>query len=120
MPSAIFKPSRLTKQKIAVYVLFFGNLAGIFALWWIGSQYYIANPEGGNLLIALGRICGLLAEYFLLVQLVLIGRIRPLEHLFGFDRLNALHRVIGYSVAAFFLLHPLLLTAGYAESYGVP
>lgn len=120
MPSAIFKPSRLTKQKILVYALFFGNLIGIFALWWIRSRYYIVNPESGNLLVALGRISGLLAEYFILVQLVLIGRIRPLEHLFGFDRLNAFHRIIGYSIVAFFLLHPILLTAGYAQSYGVP
>ena len=106
-------------KKFLVYVIFFGNLIGIFALWWTKSNYYIMNPADGNLLIALGRITGLLGEYFILVQLILIGRIRPVEHLFGFDKLNAVHRFIGYSVLVFLLTHPLLLIAGYAESQGV-
>ncbi len=113
------KPSSTTLKKSFVYLVFFGNIIGIFALWWTNSNFYIMNPGDGNLLIALGRITGLLGEYFILVQLVLIGRIRPIEHLFGFDKLNTVHRFIGYSILTFLLTHPLLLIAGYAQSYNV-
>lgn len=106
-------------KKFLVFLIFFGNLIGIFALWWTKSNFYIVNPADGNIQIALGRITGLLAEYFILTQLMLIGRIRPIEHLFGFDKLNKIHRWIGYSVVSLLLLHPLLLIAGYAQSYGV-
>ncbi len=119
MDSPFKKPSPTTAKKLLIYLIFLGNLIGIFALWWTKSNFYIVNPGDGNLLIALGRIAGLLGEYFILIQLVLIGRIRPIEHLFGFDKLNALHRYIGYSILTFLLTHPLLLIAGYAQSYGV-
>lgn len=72
------------------------------------------------MLIALGRITGLLGEYFLLVQLVLVGRVRWAEHLFGFDKLNKFHRLIGYSILSLLLTHPLLLTMGYAQASNVP
>lgn len=113
------KPSKMTMKKTIMYLVFFGNIIGIFALWWTKSSFYILNPSDGNLLIALGRITGLLGEYFILTQLILIGRIRPIEHLFGFDKLNAVHRFIGYSVLTFLLAHPLLLIAGNAQSYSV-
>ena len=48
------------------------------------------------------------------MQLVLIGRIRPIERLYGFDKQNILHRSLGYSLALFLLVHPLLLTIGYS------
>ncbi len=113
------RPSTITIKKFLVFFIFFANIIVIFWLWWSKSHYYIQNPADGNLIIALGRITGLLAEYFILTQLILIGRIRPIEHLWGFDRLNKLHRFIGYSVVTFLLIHPLLLTVGYAQSYGV-
>jgi predicted ferric reductase len=109
-------PSLTTIKKFSIYALFVTNIAVIFALWWMNSAYYIHNPEGGNILIALGRIAGLLAEYFLLVQLMLVGRVKWIEHLFGFDRLNAVHRFIGYSIPALLLSHVILLIMGNATA----
>jgi predicted ferric reductase len=115
-----FKPPSATGfKKFLVYFLFFGNLAFIAYLWFVHSNYYIMNPGGGNLYIAIGRILGLWGELFLLVELVLIGRIHWLEGLFGFDRLNMIHRWIGYSILGLLLAHPLFLTVGYAESNAV-
>src|SRR3989344_2037822 len=113
-------PSTTSIKKFLVWFLFFGNLLGIVVLWLTNSSYYIQNPADGNILIALGRITGLLAEYFILVQSMLIGRVRWLEHLFGFDVLNKIHRWIGYSILSLLLTHPLLLTIGNAQANGVP
>jgi predicted ferric reductase len=41
------------------------------------------------------------------------------ERVFGFDKLNAWHRKIGYSLTASILLHPILLVVGYAGEHGV-
>lgn len=112
-------PSRNAVKKFLVCALFFINIVIIVALWWSNSTYYISNPAGGNILIAFGRITGLLAEYFILVQLMLVGRVKWVEHLFGFDRLNAIHRFIGYSIPAFLLGHATLLTLGNAQANNV-
>lgn len=112
-------PNPIRVRKFFIYVLLVSNIIGIFTLWWIKSSYYIHNPADGNMLIALGRITGLLGEYFLLVQLILVGRVRWAEHLFGFDKLNKFHRLIGYSILSLLLTHPLLLTMGNAQANGV-
>lgn len=106
-------------KKFFIYLLLASNIAGIFILWWVNSTYYIHNPEDGNILIALGRIAGLLTQFALLLQLVLVGRIKSIEHLFGFDRLNAVHRFIGYSIPVLLILHVFLLVAGNAQANGV-
>jgi len=113
-------PSPVTLKKLSVYLLFLINLIVIFWLWASGSNYYIGNPSSpGNTYIAFGRITGLLGEYFLLIQLILIGRIRWFEHLFGFDRLNKVHRWIGFSILLLLIAHPLLLILGNSVANGV-
>jgi predicted ferric reductase len=102
-------------KKSIVAVMFFGNLFVILAFWWQGSGPLFTSG-GSATIIALGRLVGLLGELFILVQLVLIGRIRFVEQLFGFDKLNRIHRIIGYTWGASIILHPLLLTIGYAQS----
>lgn len=112
-------PSPFSIKKFFIFIVFFVNLAVIVVLWWTHSSYYLENPEGGNILIALGRVAGLLGEYFLLVMLVLVGRVRWAEHLFGFDKLNKVHRFIGYSILIFLLSHPVLLIVGNAHANNV-
>lgn len=67
----------------------------------------------GSFLIAFGRVTGLMAQYLLLMEVVLIGRIRVLEEAYGFPVLNRLHQVIGKGLLVCILAHPLLLTIGY-------
>lgn len=66
-------------------------------------------------MIVAGRAFGLLAQFFVLVQFVLISRFGPLEKLFGFDRLTKLHRIIGEWVMITLVLHPVLLVIGNAR-----
>jgi predicted ferric reductase len=102
-----------------VIAFLFLNLICIGGFWYDGSGALVTMPwnEGGPG-IALGRIAGLLLQYALLIQLVLIGRIGWIERAFGHDGLNRIHRLLGYSLLALLVLHPLLLSVGYGALNG--
>ncbi len=100
--------------KSFIYLFLAFNLVLIGMLWWHGSGSLFMF-DGTGRMIALGRLTGLLAEACIALQLVLIGRISWIEQVFGHDRMNKLHRIIGYSTAAVLVLHPVLLTIGYAR-----
>ncbi len=103
-------------KKFLLYFVFVLNLAVIFYLWFNGSSNYLsATGINGGRFIAFGRLAGLLAEFFILLQLILIGRITFIEQLFGHDHLNQIHRWVGYGLVIFLLSHPLLLTLGYSQ-----
>lgn len=109
--------NRRPRAKIFWLLMFFVNLAVIVYIWSNGSSsYYITNPDGGNLYIALGRLTGLLTQYLIVIQVFLIGRITFVEQAFGFDRMNRIHRLIGEWIIVFLVAHPLLLTLGTATA----
>lgn len=107
--------SRFTR--VSCVVLLALNVFAIAILWWNGSSTYFFSPVAGGLLIAFGRLAGLLAEMALLFELVLVGRIRFLENAFGFPNMNRLHRTVGGWLVSLIIFHPLLLTLGYAASF---
>lgn len=109
-------PNRRSFQQFLVVVFLLLNLGVIVVLWRHGSLYYLENPAHGNLWRAIGRLAGLLTQYLILLQLLLIGRVPLLERPFGFDKLNGVHRWIGYSVVLLLLSHPLLLTIAGAQA----
>ncbi len=76
----------------------------------------------GSALIAFGRVTGLVSQYLLLMEVVLVGRIRALEEAYGFPALNRLHQTIGKWLLVCIVAHPLLLAAGYGArtSLGIP
>lgn len=97
------------------YSLFAANILVIGGLWWSGSSdFFLAG--GSQRLVALGRLAGLLGQYLILVQLVLVGRIQLLEQAFGHDKLLKPHRWVGYSIGPVLLSHPFFLAVGYAGS----
>ena len=101
--------------------LLLANLAVIYLFWWAHSGIFFSNPwASGSPAIALGRLAGLLLQFVLLIQLVLIGRIAFIERALGFDRLNRLHRLVGYWLVVLIFAHPLLLTIGYGLLNGQP
>jgi predicted ferric reductase len=106
-------------KKYFLYFIFFANLFVTLAFWWHTSGVLLRSGDHSSIIISLGRVVGLLGEFFILVQLVIMGRIRFVEHEFGLDKLNNLHRKIGYTWGSLIILHPLLLTIGYAKSNGV-
>src|SRR3990167_1112601 len=89
------------------------NFFIICAFWWNGSGQLLTRSLG-NALIALGRLSGLLAVYFVLLQVLLIGRSVWIEKTFGLDKLSQVHRLNGKFALFFILLHPFLLTIGYS------
>ncbi len=103
----------LSTKKSVLCSIFFLNLG--FIIWfWLGSSRALLLGAGYMQFIAWGRVAGLIAEYAVLLQLILIGRISWIEQVFGHDRMNRMHRFVGYSVIFFLLAHPTLLIIGYA------
>lgn len=98
-----------------IVILIAANLLVVCGFWGSSSGSMLTDSwSDGGPAIALGRLTGLLLQLTLLIQLILIGRVTFIERALGFDRLNWLHRRIGYSLAALLVLHPLLLTWGYS------
>ena len=106
-------------KKFLLLFALFANFFVTVAFWWHTSGLLITSGESSSILIGLGRLVGLLGELGILTQLVLVGRIRFVERSFGMNKLNNLHRKIGYTWGTLIILHPLLLTIGYAQSNGV-
>ncbi len=101
-------------RKYSVYLAFVLNLAIVFGFWWVRSGSLLLSGEAVATLLSLGRISGLLLVFFVLLQVLLIGRTGWIERLFGFDKLARVHRLSGYSLSAFLVLHPLLTVWSYA------
>ena len=80
------------------------------------------HSPGGSLLsksaaesiLAAGRLAALCAACGILLQLMLIGRVRWLEQSFGLDRLVWVHHKNGLLVLCALIAHPILVTAGHA------
>ncbi len=103
-------------KKLLLYCFLILNVVLIVILWWQGSSGSLwLTGDTTARIISLGRLCGLIAELVIALQLVLIGRITFVEQEFGHDGLNRLHRFNGQAVALFLLAHPLLIVWGYSR-----
>lgn len=99
-------------RKYSLLVIFLINLGVIVWFWWLGSAMFFSDLSG--VFYAFGKLTGLLAAFFVLLQFVLMGRAVWIESAFGLDRLARIHRVNGYLSILFILLHPVFLTISYA------
>ncbi|MFA4943040.1 MAG: ferredoxin reductase family protein [Patescibacteria group bacterium] len=99
-------------KKFFIYSLSLLSLVLIF-WFWIKNSGALLFSDQTDLFIALGRLTGLLAAYFVLWQLLLIGRQPWLERSFGLDRLAHWHHLNGLLSWLFIILHPILLSVGY-------
>lgn len=97
-----------TLTKPGIYLSFIANLLIIFGFWLAGSSQLLWTGTS-DILLAFGRLTGLLAVYFILLQFLLIGRAVWMEKTFGLDKLAHVHRLNGYLSILFILLHPILL-----------
>ncbi len=101
-------------QKILVFTLFILNFAVLLWFWWnYSGDIFLSNTLSGSLL-ALGRLTGLLAAMLILIQLILIGRVKWVETAFGLDKLSRIHKWNGYLILGLVVLHPILITQSYA------
>jgi predicted ferric reductase len=75
--------------------------------------------DAASALTALGRLCGLLGAYLVLVQVLLLARIPVLDRSVGFDRLTVWHRRNGKVALGLLLVHATAITAGYTLADGI-
>ncbi|WP_326556558.1 ferredoxin reductase family protein [Micromonospora sp. NBC_01796] len=97
---------------VVVLLLWVGLLAAVVP-WWLDTEPGAVNSEHAALTAA-GRISGLIAGYLLLVQVLLMSRLRSLERWIGAEQLSRWHRDIGGTVFVAVLAHVGLILAGYA------
>ncbi len=105
-------------RKLAVLLFFVLNFLTIL-YFWASSSGPLLFQGTALAFMALGRLSGLLAVYFVLFQFLLIGRSPWIERAFGLDRLTRIHALNGKLAIIFILLHPLLLIAGYSISANI-
>lgn len=94
-----------------MYMSFIATLTPIIGAWWMGSFMFFNSLSG--VLYAFGKLMGLLAVYFILLQFILMGRAIWLEKTFGLDKLARLHKLNGYLSILFILVHPIFLIFSY-------
>ncbi len=99
----------------------FYQLIGLFAVNIAIIIYFWSQTSGSQIatglapaLIAIGRLCGLMAVLMILMQLTMISRVRFLEQKMGFDGVTKYHRANGQTLLFFIFFHPILITTGYS------
>lgn len=105
-------------KKLLFYVLALLHTLVILYFWWEVSGMRIHRGTTATLL-AFGRLSGLILVSLVLLQVVLMGRARWLEGVFGLDKLAKLHRFNGKWLTIFLVAHPLLLVLAYKRSSGL-
>ncbi len=98
---------------IGFWAFLLANLFMVIWGWWAGSHGLFSSDTAG-LLLAFGRLTGLLGVFCVLLEFVLIGRPVWLERFIGFDRLANWHHLNGFLALSFIFLHPILLGFSYA------
>ncbi len=99
------------KKEYAVSILVI-TLLMVFYVWYVSSGELLYS---GDLLLALGRLAGLLLAVSILFQFVVIGRVGWLEKTFGLDALSRAHHWVGFSTVFFLIAHPLLIGLAYTR-----
>ncbi|MFI6758004.1 ferric reductase-like transmembrane domain-containing protein [Micromonospora sp. NPDC050417] len=97
---------------LVVLLLWAGLLAAVLP-WWLETPPASLNSQFASLTAA-GRISGLIAGYLLLVQVLLMSRLRLLERWIGTEQLSRWHRDVGGTLFVAVLAHVALIVAGYA------
>ncbi|MBU2575427.1 MAG: ferredoxin reductase family protein [Elusimicrobia bacterium] len=109
-------------KKILMSLFPLGLLAviGFWALDCAGAPPGNMFRDASGLLLAFGRLAGILAAAGILAQLLLVSRAKWLEPLFGLDRLTKAHHVMGLAIPLALVSHPVLITLHHARQADLP
>jgi predicted ferric reductase len=99
--------------RILFVILFWFTLATSMELWWLNTPGRSVTSVG-EILIAAGRITGMIAGFILLAQVLLMSRVGWLERGMGSHALTVWHRELGGYLMVTVLAHLVLITLGYA------
>ncbi|MFG1988432.1 ferric reductase-like transmembrane domain-containing protein [Actinoplanes sp. NPDC048988] len=103
----------ISGNRLLTVLLFFSGLATSVALWVFDTQPG-AVSDTPTLMLAAGRITGLIGGYLLFVQLLMMSRVSWLEEWVGARDLLRWHRWLGTSLVVFVLAHIVFIVYGYA------
>jgi predicted ferric reductase len=110
-------------KKIGLYPLWVFQYVIVLAFWlWDNVDNHNGNPltqNIGTLLVSVGKLAALLAVLGILLQLILIGRVKWVERVFGLDRLTRVHHFNGITIVLLLIGHPLLVGMGYGIQFNV-
>lgn len=101
-------------KKLLIYLFFSLSYGITLGFWWQFSGQSFADGDTATRLLILGRLAGLLATITALNQLMLIGRIKWIESVYGLDKLSRVHRWNGSAALLLIVIHVLLVTKSYS------
>jgi predicted ferric reductase len=104
-------PSRGSKL---LHAAFWFGLVVVIVPWWQDTASVAGTPQ---VLLAVGRITGLIGGYVLLVQILLMSRVRLLERWIGATRLMDYHRDVGTWLVVVVLAHVAFIVVGSAAEH---
>ena len=109
--------SSIRNLSIAALLTIIVAANAVFMIWlWLKNGGITDATGDGAIATSIGRITGLLGAYLALIQVLLIARLPPLEHLIGFDRLTVWHRWNGRACITLVIAHVILTTIGYQRA----
>jgi len=100
-------------KRTAIYLFFILNASAILSIWWPYSGKLLLRGDPASILVSLANLAALSAVFLILTQIVLVGRVKWVERVFGLDNLWRWHHVIGLILPFLIVAHPLLLSIGY-------
>lgn len=107
----------MSKARTIVSVISLGLIISVFTttiiFWLAGSGSKLASGETADLLIAVGRLSGLLLTLLVFAQLLLASRL-PLQDWFKSFNALRIHRFLGFFILGVLTTHVGLLVYGYS------
>src|SRR5919107_2959463 len=100
-------------NRLLTVLLFFAGLATSVSLWLFETEAGAIN-DVPSLMMAIGRITGLIGGYLLFIQLLMMSRGSWLEEWVGAHDLLKWHRWLGTALVLAVLAHAVFITYGYA------
>ncbi len=100
-------------NRLLTVLLFFSGLATSVSLWLFDTQAGAVN-DPATLMMAAGRITGLIGGYLLFVQLLMMSRVSWLEEWVGARDLLRWHRWLGTTLVVAVVAHIVFIVYGYA------
>lgn len=101
-------------QKTLLYLVLIIIFTFTISSWWSDSNYAFTTGQLNDAVLGISRLIAILAAILLPLQLILIGRVKWVETVFGLDKLSRLHRVNGLVILGLILAHPFLTTLSYS------
>jgi predicted ferric reductase len=99
-------------------IVFWFMLIASVEAWWLDTPGKSLHGVA-DVLIASGRVTGMVGGFLLLAQVLLMSRTRWLERFIGAHDLLHWHRDLGAGMTVLIVAHVVLITFGYAAGDGV-